>query len=579
MLTLVAVVSFGALAIFFLRQPYEVYRFSHRLGEDSSMDSQAPTAPLAPLEFRNTKTHPIDQLMHDAESDWAKKVQAQSQTLEQAVAEYRRRYQIPPPPNFDKWYAFAKRKNVQLIDEFDTIYHALRPFWALPPATIRSRTREAIGYTDNFLMGLLIRDGKLKHVENGPDWLQHAAVGMIEQFAQYLPDMDLAFNVHDEPRVVVPHDDLIRLVQKATTVDMPAAFANPSPRNSFSSRSSDVTAGPRIPEAKSTRFNVYAHQPVWIPSRLSCPPDSASRSIEENAASDNLTAYAVSELGFVYNTTAFSDVCNSPSFAKGVGFFERPNAFNVVHDLVPIFSQSKVSSFQDILYPSPWYWYGKVDYEEDKDLDWKSKINAVLWRGSTTGGFSRAGGWRHQHRQHMVKTLNAMDKAKILQNVNRDSGTTADWQVKKVPREDYKSLMDVHFQHVYQCDPGDCDAMREFFVIADSVTQQDHWKWKYLLDMDGNAFSGRFYAFLKSKSLVFKMAVFREWHADWLKPWVHFVPLSLRGEEALEAVRYFSEESEGKEAAVRLAEQGREWAGRALRNEDFEVWFFRLLLE
>jgi hypothetical protein len=97
--------------------------------------------------------------------------------------------------------------------------------------------------------------------------------------------------------------------------------------------------------------------------------------------------------------------------------------------------------------------------------------------------------------------------------------------------------------------------------------------------MDGNAFSGRFYAFLKSHSLVFKMAVFREWHADWLKPWVHYAPLSLRGEEALEAVRYFSSEAEGKQAAVRLAEQGREWANKALRNEDFEVWFFRLLLE
>jgi hypothetical protein len=578
-LTLITVISFGILTVLYLRQPYETYRFSHRLGEEGGIDAEAPTTPLAPLQYINTKVHPIEQLVQAAEVEWAKVVQSQSQSLEQAVAEYKRRYRLPPPPNFDKWYEFAKRKDVQLIDEFDTIYHTLRPFWALPPATIRSRTREAIGYSDNFLMGLLIRDGKMKHVENGPDWLQHAAVGMIENFVQYLPDMDLAFNVHDEPRVVVPHDDLKRLVQKAMKEDMPAAFANPSPRNSFSSRPLDVNAGPRIPEAKSTRFNVYAHQPVWIPSRLSCPPDSPARALDEVAAPDNLTAYALGDLGFVYNSTALSDVCNSPSFAKGVGFFQRPNAFNVVHDLVPIFSQSKVSPFQDILYPSPWYWYGKVDYEEEKDLDWKAKMNAMLWRGSTTGGFSRAGGWRTQHRQHMVKTLNAMDNAKILHNINQGSDKTPQWEIQKVPRQDYKDLMNVHFQHVYQCDPGDCDAQKEYFGIADSVAQQDHWKWKYLLDMDGNAFSGRFYAFLKSHSLVFKMAVFREWHADWLKPWVHYAPLSLRGEEALEAVRYFSSEAEGKQAAVRLAEQGREWANKALRNEDFEVWFFRLLLE
>ena len=31
--------------------------------------------------------------------------------------------------------------------------------------------------------------------------------------------------------------------------------------------------------------------------------------------------------------------------------------------------------------------------------------------------------------------------------------------------------------------------------------------------------------------------------------------------------------------AERLAEQGREWAGQSLRNEDLEVYYFRLLLE
>lgn len=603
MLTLLAVVSFAVLAVLSLRQPYEAYKFRHpSAGEHDggSIEMKPPPTACAPVPFTNSRVHPIDQLVRDAEVDWMKTVQGQSQSLEQAVAEYRRRYQIPPPPNFDKWYEMAKKRGVQLIDEYDSIYRTLRPFWALAPATIRGRAREAIGNSDNFLMGLLVRDGKAQYVENGPDWLQQAAVGMIEHFVKYLPDMDLAFNTHDEPRVVVPHDDLSRLVHEATNKAMPPAFANPHPRNSFSYRPNDLSSGSRIPEAKTTRFNVYAHQPVWIPSRLSCPPDSPARALDEALGGDNLTAYAISDLGFVYNTTAFSDICNSPSLAGSHGFFERPNAFNLVHDLFPIFSQSKMSSFQDIIYPSPWYWYGKVDYVERQDLDWKSKMDAMLWRGSTTGGFSRNGGWRRQHRQLMVKKLNALDNAKILQNVNKDPGVdeaTPKWQLKTVPRVDYKESMDVHFSHIGQCDPGDCDAQKEFFGITEGVDQQNHWKWKFLLDMDGNAFSGRFYAFLKSKSLVFKMAVFREWHGDWLKPWVHYIPLSLRGDDvssnvpastsatltqqlqALEAVRYFSAEPDGKRDAIRLAEQGREWAAKALRNEDFEVWLFRLLLE
>ena len=215
------------------------------------------------------------------------------------------------------------------------------------------------------------------------------------------------------------------------------------------------------------------------------------------------------------------------------------------------------------MFPSPWYWLPKVEYTESKDIEWKKKIPNLFWRGSTTGGFSRDGGWRRQHRQHMVRKLNGLDEAKIMQDVNKDAGgdKKPEWKVKEIHREDYKEAIDVHFSHIGQCDATDCKAQAEFF------------------DTDGNAFSGRFYAFLESHSLVFKMALFREWHEEWIKPWVHYVPLSLRGEEALEAVRYFSSEDEGKNAAVRIAEQGRKKAKEGLRKQDLEVWFFRLLLE
>lgn len=544
----------------------------------------SPSDALDPLVFTSTNVHPVDKLVRDAEAEFLSLVQRQSQTLEDAVEEYKRRYQIPPPPNFDKWFAFAKEKGVQLMDEYDTIHHSLLPFWALKPETIRGRVREAVGFDGNNLIALLIRHGQVAHVHAGQEWQQEATIGMMKQFVEFLPDMDLAFNIHDEPRVVVPHDELSQLIARAKNINMPAALANPSPRNQFSPKPKDVNSGRRVDEVKTTRFNVFAHQHTWIPSRLSCSPDSPARALDDDAARDNLTAYALSDLGFIYNHTAFSDVCNSPSFGTSHGFFDRPNAFNVVHDLFPIFSQSKMSSFQDIVYPSPWYWYGKVSYDEKRDVDWTSKENKLWWVGSTTGGFSRDGGWRRQHRQQVVHKLNALDNAKILYNKNLNAGSkpgdlVPDWQPKDVPRQDYKDIIDVHFSHVGQCDPGDCDAQREFFKIVPPADQQDAWKYKYLLDLDGNAFSGRFYAFLKSKSLVFKMAVFREWHEEWLKPWVHYIPLSLRSEESLESVRYFSGEDEGRSQAVRLAEQGRQWAGKVLRNEDFEVWFFRLLLE
>ncbi|KAI4762177.1 hypothetical protein E4T52_05606 [Aureobasidium sp. EXF-3400] len=586
LLTLLLLVSLALLAGFNFRD-----RLIARVAPNGPTGPAGPWSPplrdqdlSVPVQYNDSHVHPIEYLARNAENEFSALLQRQSRTLKEAVAEYKRRYNIPPPPHFDKWFQFAQDRNVQLIDEFDTVYHSLLPFWGLKPVTIRRRVQEALGFDGNNLIALMIRGGKVTHVRSGQEWQQKATIGMMDKFIQYLPDMDLAFNIHDEPRVVVPHDELSRLVDVAKTKNMPAAFANPGPKDAFSPRPKDVNPGERVDEVKVTRFNVFAHQPTWIPSRMSCSPDTPARALEEETTPDNIAAYAMSELGFVYNDTAFSDVCNSPSFGTSHGFFDRPNAFNVVHDLVPIFSQSKMSSFQDILYPSPWYWYGKVSYNPLKDVAWEKKEGKLWWVGSTTGGFSRDGGWRRQHRQKFVHKLNAPDQAKIMYDAHLTSAAsnddeTPDWQMRSVPRSDYAELMDVHFSHVGQCDPGDCDAQKEFFKIVPPADQQDAWKYKYLLDIDGNAFSGRFYAFLKSHSLVFKMAVFREWHAEWLKPWIHYVPLSLRAEETLESVRYFGAEEVGKSMAVEMADRGREWSNKVLRNEDFEVWFFRLLLE
>jgi len=295
-------------------------------------------------------------------------------------------------------------------------------------------------------------------------------------------------------------------------------------------------------------------------------------SIDESPP-DNSTAYALGDLGFVYNHTAFTDICMYPSLRDNYGFFAAPNAFNIVQDLVPIFSQSKISSFQDILYPSPWYWLEKTKYDEKRDPDWDKKQEKLYWRGSTTGGYSRHGGWRRQHRQRFVREINALGEAKVLANVD------GQWQTETKSRPEYKDMFDVTFSGIGQCEPADCQAQTEFFNVVEKVDQQDAWGFKHLLDIDGNAFSGRFYAFLKSKSMVYKMALFQEWHMEWLKPWVHYVPLSLKGDEWLEAVRWYSREEEGREQGRVMAERSREFAGKALRKEDMEIWFFRLLLE
>ncbi|GAQ11233.1 hypothetical protein ALT_8554 [Aspergillus lentulus] len=546
---------------------------SVHISSNAQQQKQEPESPaITPFP---TDRHPIATLVGNAEQEFEQLYSRQSKTLTEAVNEYRRRYHMHPPPHFDKWFQFAQSRGVQLIDEYDTIYHSLLPFWAIEPKVIRERAREALGY-DNAVIGVLIRKGKVTLVEGGGDglkWQRDATVGMMSDFVEFLPDMDLVFNTHDEPRVVIPSDDLRRMVSIAKGSVLPKSFQNQSPKNAWSPRPKDLNKGDRIDEVRTTRFNRYAHQPTWTDSRASCPVDSPARSLNEDAP-DNAVAYKRGDPGFIYNTTAFSDICNTPSLRNTYGFFDRPNAFDVVHDLFPIFSQSKISSFQDILYPSPWYWVNKVPYAEENDYPWDKKQEKMFWRGSTTGGFSRAGGWRRQHRQIFVGNINSVDNVRVLAKT-----TDGQWQTKEVSRADYRDLFDVKFTFIGQCDPNDCDAQREFFEVVDAVGQQDAWAYKYLVDIDGNAFSGRYYAFLHSNSLVCKVAIFREWHDEWIKPWVHYVPLSLVGDEYVETMRYFVTEDEGKNTAAKIAGQGRDWALKALRNDDMEVWFFRLLLE
>lgn len=72
-----------------------------------------------------TKPHPIPFLMRRARRQWADLRARQSQTFAQAVAEYRRRHGRAPPRGFDRWYAFARAKGVDLIDEYDIIFEAI----------------------------------------------------------------------------------------------------------------------------------------------------------------------------------------------------------------------------------------------------------------------------------------------------------------------------------------------------------------------------------------------------------------------------------------------------------------------
>ena len=68
--------------------------------------------------------HPIPMLMQRAKQRWHALKSRQSRTFAEAVREYERRYGRKPPKGFDRWYAFAKYHDVQLIEWAPSTYTA-----------------------------------------------------------------------------------------------------------------------------------------------------------------------------------------------------------------------------------------------------------------------------------------------------------------------------------------------------------------------------------------------------------------------------------------------------------------------
>lgn len=308
-----------------------------------------------------------------------------------------------------------------------------------------------------------------------------------------------------------------------------------------------------------------------------------------------------------------SDICHQPDLVSLHGLFLSPAAFKVSQTLTPIFSQSSVSGFGDILYPSPWNYIDKVKYEPSPsfpDPEYTDKENTLFWVGRTTEGVSVHGEWQGMVRQRLVHLMNnnTMNKVSVLlPSAEEGEGKVATYSYRTMsgtaPTHSLGLKTSIHFADpIDRC--SDCELQREEFQLVSSVDFQDHWRHRYLFDLDGAGFSGRFLPFLQSQSLPFKSALFRQWFEARLTPWLHYVPVDLRLHGVWSTLAYFAGVTTGSPSASlgdgggggdgdgrkvimkphtaegkSIADEGRMWAEKTLRKEDMEIYFFRLLLE
>ncbi|KAJ7227909.1 glycosyl transferase family 90-domain-containing protein [Mycena rebaudengoi] len=229
------------------------------------------------------------------------------------------------------------------------------------------------------------------------------------------------------------------------------------------------------------------------------------------------------------------------------------------HDLYPILSPARLSScFADIVIPSSFYYdrssYGARHSFKD-NVRWEDKKSIVYWRGSTSGG--------HLHGQnyHSFPRVRLVDMS--------------------LRRPD---LIDAGITRLHNCDPNpdnfvvclEDEIKAEYNVETPSQPREEVYNYKYVIDLDGNSFSGRYLGLLRSGSLVFKSSTFSEFFDDWLIPYVHYIPVLPDLSDLEKKIEWAIANDE---EARQIQANGQEYAIRILTDDQMDCYHASVFLE
>ncbi|KAF8181203.1 glycosyl transferase family 90-domain-containing protein [Mycena galopus ATCC 62051] len=255
--------------------------------------------------------------------------------------------------------------------------------------------------------------------------------------------------------------------------------------------------------------------------------------------------------------------CNIPRSPDGLfatanedsAFFLSTSKTEFTVDLYPVLSMSKITPcFADILFPIEYYyerswWSGKVAYPNN--VQWNDKKSQIYWRGSSTGG------------QIFGSNFHSFPRFRLA-DLAREHPDLIDARITSFSDE--------------LCG-GECDkdaVIKEYNITGEGNLREDEYFYKYLLDVDGNAFSGRYLGLLRTGSLVFKATVFEEFFNDWIRPYEHYIPVLPDFSDLLEKLEW----AKNNDAEARIIqERGREIGQRLMTDDQNDCYFFLVLLE
>lgn len=300
--------------------------------------------------------------------------------------------------------------------------------------------------------------------------------------------------------------------------------------------------------------------------------------------------------GFVGNYTLSTDLCHQPDLQGLEGILIEPLTTSATKVLFPMFGGSKLSVNNEILLPPPMYWNEEERFTggDDHGVPWSVKVNQAIWRGVATGGWNRAKNWRGFQRHRFVAMNNGTKLTLVEGGAIAPENFGMPEGEYKVKAQDDKWLgkwvgewADVFFVDLMcneddKAEDGSCPYTSPHYETRPGLKMSEQFDAKFVPDIDGNSFSGRYIGFLRSTSLPIKATLWREWHDSRLVAWKHFVPMDSRFLDYYGIMEYFlgyKGKGAHDRAAEKIAMDGKEWAEKVLRKEDMQVYVLRLLLE
>jgi hypothetical protein len=521
--------------------------------------------------------HPIDDLIEEADRQQDALLQKESHALADAVRAYEHRRGRRPPPGFDAWFHFAQENNALVIEDFfDRVYHDLNPFWAVPALTIRQQAGD-------IFHRISIRNGNTSQLSDQPRVWLDLWENLIGTIVHHLPDLDIPINVMDESRVVVPWET----IDEYMTAEQKSRRIVPASEVITKFGQTSVGKDEEVPQFDPQ----WEGGPYWDRAVIGCHPDSPARSYK---AEEDYTVFPPlnnsypekSHEGYVANWTYVKQPCEHPQLQGLHGTFVEPISISNSRKLMPLFGGSKLPMNNEILLPPAMYWTDDPFYSggEEHGAEWDKKKNKIIWRGAASGGRNKDTTWARFQRHRFVSMVNSTSVAhaeetgkqpnfELPQSGQYDlpSGSLAKWV------GEWGDAAFVHLLCFPDTRPPFCDYDDAFYMVKPSMPMGEQYDYKYLPDIDGNSFSGRYRGFLGSTSLPIKATIYDEWHDSRMMPWKHFVPMDNTFVDIYGIMHYFLG---GRDtAAKKIALEGKEWTETVLRREDMQIYVFRLLLE